>query len=444
MFDFVNAGIILMLAGSLLAYLRWVPQTVYDWLRRKFVVTVEIQDYDPSFLWVRAWLDKHLQHRRTGQWTVSVSAVYENGPVSSPLEVAASPSVLPRASESPRKLVTQYTPAPGLHLVTQSGRRILVTRGRRKLEMANQYNNRSFTEHFELSTFGARGRDAIDKILAEGQFLVEGAEDRRFRIWQGTYQDWEPLGSAEPRPLTSLVLPQGMLEDLLALVKEFLDSRAQYLRRGIPYRQGFLFEGEPGNGKSATVGGIAGHFGMDVFVAPLSSNWMDDTHLAALVRKVPPRSVLLMEDVDCAFATREGDTNTPRTNSVTLSGLLNVIDGLSAPEGRVLFMTTNHPEKLDPALLRPGRIDHRFHLPSADAERAARLFEYFYAEQLEELGTYLPDVDDLATQFAELALQGRGNVNMATLQGHLLEHKHDPQALLRKLRATQLPLHVAG
>jgi hypothetical protein len=69
---------------------------------------------------------------------------------------------------------------------------------------------------------------------------------------------------------------------------------------------------------------------------------------------------VLLEDIDAAFPNREEvDSFTPQQASdVTFSGLLNVLDGVAASEERLVFMTTNHLNRLDPALIRPGRVDY--------------------------------------------------------------------------------------
>ena len=64
--------------------------------------------------------------------------------------------------------------------------------------------------------------------------------------------------------------------------------------------------------------------------------------------------MLVLEDIDALFIERE---STGASSSISFSGLLNAIDGPASQEGRMLFMTTNHPDRLDPALIRPGRVD---------------------------------------------------------------------------------------
>src|SRR5207253_2725559 len=82
---------------------------------------------------------------------------------------------------------------------------------------------------------------------------------------------------------------------------------------------------------------------------------MSDNRLGDLLAKVPERNILLLEDIDCAFVKRKRASG--KEGELTFSGLLNALDGVASPEGRIVVMTTNHVDKLDPALIRPGRAD---------------------------------------------------------------------------------------
>ena len=88
---------------------------------------------------------------------------------------------------------------------------------------------------------------------------------------------------------------------------------------------------------------------------------MDDDGLNRALNESPGSSIILLEDIDALFVERHSvDRNSGghhRGGRVSFSGLLNALDGVRSQEGRISFMTTNHREKLDPALLRPGRAD---------------------------------------------------------------------------------------
>jgi chaperone BCS1 len=126
----------------------------------------------------------------------------------------------------------------------------------------------------------------------------------------------------------------------------------------------------------------------------LSRAGLDDATLQELISFLPERCIALMEDIDAAFRhdiNREpspvdpshtafpGATVGSQSRGVTLSGLLNAIDGVAAHEGRLLFATTNHYESLDPALRRPGRMDRHIEFRLASRYQIAEMFRRFYA-----------------------------------------------------------------
>lgn len=215
-----------------------------------------------------------------------------------------------------------------------------------------------------------------------------------------------------------------------------------YANRGIPLRRGYLFHGPPGTGKTSLSFALAGVFGLDIYVISLLEPTLTEEDLSALFNSLPRRCVVLLEDIDTAGLSRPleeaaaaADTTTiPTSNNsdpkddnedskdgnrkgrgdrkgapkpaaagigsatvadlarelkkqgndandkkgISLSGLLNAIDGVASHEGRVLIMTTNKPETLDDALIRPGRVDLQVGFTNATQEQARELFERMF------------------------------------------------------------------
>lgn len=110
-----------------------------------------------------------------------------------------------------------------------------------------------------------------------------------------------------------------------------------------------------------------------------------------------------------------------RRGGVSFSGLLNALDGVRSQEGRILFMTTNHKEKLDPALLRPGRADVHVELCNATFSMIKELFLKFY-----------PNEEHYANEFAKKLPERK--LSMAKLQGHFLRHRGSALTALEKYK----------
>jgi chaperone BCS1 len=187
---------------------------------------------------------------------------------------------------------------------------------------------------------------------------------------------------------------EHMLEDMM----QFQRSKHRYERLGVPYHRGYLLYGPPGTGKTSLVSALAAHLGLSIYIIHLAD--FSDRSLMGAINNVPANSILLFEDIDCMKGGQsrlESDSGSaqssgamlstkevaPNQNGVTLSGLLNVLDGFAAPTGVLFVMTTNHVEKLDPALLRPGRIDYRLHLGKASARQKVELYLRFFPESSE-------------------------------------------------------------
>lgn len=177
---------------------------------------------------------------------------------------------------------------------------------------------------------------------------------------------WTKVQSKKPRALESVVLDDNLKDLIIADIKKFQDTAQWYIDKGVPYRRGYLLYGPPGTGKTSFTQAIAGALKLNICYLNLSGGNMDDDDLNRALNDAPSHSIILLEDIDGIFVGRESVNKDRREGrSVTFSGLLNALDGVRSQEGRILFMTTNHRERLDPALMRPGRADYHVKLNNA-------------------------------------------------------------------------------
>lgn len=134
--------------------------------------------------------------------------------------------------------------------------------------------------------------------------------------------DWKPFGPGrQRRPFASVLLAPGLAERVLTDVKEFIHSQQWYLDRGIPYRRGYLLYGPPGCGKSSYIFALAGELGYNIAILSLNDKGLSDDRLNVLLAVCPPKTFILLEDVDAAFTQREQKN----AYTVTFSGLLNAL-----------------------------------------------------------------------------------------------------------------------
>ncbi|XP_068311968.1 AAA-ATPase At3g50940-like [Pyrus communis] len=159
-------------------------------------------------------------------------------------------------------------------------------------------------------------------------------------------------------------LKKAVLDDL----NNFINGKEFYRRVGKTWKRGYLLYGPPGTGKSSRIAAMANHLNYDIYELDLT-NVNSNSDLSKLLFSMPNQSIIVFEDVDCTIKLKNGE---PRDESwrnnnktqVTLSGLLNFLDGFPSccGEERIIIFTTNHKDRLDPALLRPGRMDMHIHM----------------------------------------------------------------------------------
>ncbi|MED6205740.1 hypothetical protein PIB30_020527 [Stylosanthes scabra] len=178
----------------------------------------------------------------------------------------------------------------------------------------------------------------------------------------------EAMKFDHPMSFKTLAIDSELKKEIIDDLDKFLNGREFYEKTGRAWKRGYLLYGPPGTGKSSLVAAMANYLNYDIYDLDLTG--VDDNlDLKNLILRMNNRSILVVEDIDCSIElqNREEDMepdNYYQENKVTLSGLLNAIDGLwsCCGEERIIVFTTNHKEKLDPALLRPGRMDMHIHL----------------------------------------------------------------------------------
>jgi chaperone BCS1 len=385
--QFASGGLLLMIIGSVGVFLRSLPQLLWGFVVEQTTMTITVTDDDAAFAWVKEWFLEQKFLRRIRQVDLDTTL---------------------RGAE------LALIPAPGSHWFFHKGRPFWVY----------FYRNESTTGYSQRRTeslaFRTLGRDRA--FLKE--FVNEIMACHHKKACRASYlfvfdNGWDYVQAYSPRSIDSVILKPGEKEHLLQDLERFRASRDRYRRLGVPYHRGYLLYGPPGTGKTSLVSGIAEKCGMSIYVVNLTE--FNDRTLKTAMNEIPEDSVVLFEDIDCMKAGhrrgepdghgekpcgKDGAAGNDNGLGVTLSGLLNVLDGFHAPENVVFVMTTNQAEMLDPALLRPGRIDYKLFMGEAAESQRIELYRRFFPE-----ATGLE-----ATEFA----QSHCAETMAEFQGLLL------------------------
>ncbi|KAK4429289.1 protein HYPER-SENSITIVITY-RELATED 4 [Sesamum alatum] len=226
-------------------------------------------------------------------------------------------------------------------------------------------NPRIELRYFELS-FHKKHKDSALKVylpyvLRRAKEIKE--ETRTVRLHTVDYNGtdyWSSVELNHPATFDTMAMDPDLKNEVIEDLDRFLRRKDYYRRVGKAWKRGYLFYGPPGTGKSSLVAAMANHLKFDVYDLDLREVQCN-SDLRRLLIGSANRSILVIEDIDCnvGLQNRENDHATTEDDKITLSGLLNFIDGLwsSCGDERIIVFTTNHKNRLDPALLRPGRMD---------------------------------------------------------------------------------------
>ncbi|XP_015419113.1 PREDICTED: mitochondrial chaperone BCS1 isoform X2 [Myotis davidii] len=379
---YFGAGFGLVGVGTVLALARKGAQLGLVAFRRHYMITLEVPARDRSYAWLLSWLTRH--STRTQHLSVETSYLqHESGRISTKFE---------------------FVPSPGNHFIWYQGKWIRVERSR-EMQMIDLQTGTPW----ESVTFTALGTDrkVFFNILEEARALALEQEEGKTVMHTAVGSEWRPFGyPRRRRPLNSVVLEQGLADRIIKDIREFIDNPKWYIDRA-----------------------LAGELEHSICLLSLTDSSLSDDRLNHLLSAAPQQSLVLLEDVDAAFLSRDLAVQNPikyqGLGRLTFSGLLNALDGVASTEARIVFMTTNHVDRLDPALIRPGRVDMKEYVGYCSHWQLTQMFQRFYPGQ----------APSLAEAFAECVLQTTTQISPAQVQGYFMLYKNDPTGAMQNVES---------
>ncbi|KRY71023.1 Mitochondrial chaperone BCS1 [Trichinella pseudospiralis] len=375
---YFGAGFGLFGLGTLAAALRKGAQLGSMLFYRKCLISMEISSEDKAYT-------SETQH-------VSVETVYQQS--------------------SGGKVSTRFrfVPGPGDHFIQYKGRWVRLHRDRDKQMVSLQHG--SPFETVTLTTVG-RNADYFSRMLDEARTMALQQMQSGTVVYQAVGHEWRQFGHPRrKRPLQSVILDEGIQECLVTDVREFISTST-----------------------------LASELDYGICMLSLSEQTLTDDRLQHLLNVAPLETIILLEDVDAAFINREEQHPDMRMaysglTHVTFSGLLNAVDGVASSDARLLFMTTNYINRLDAALIRPGRVDVKQYVGYCSDYQLKTMFSRFYPNA--------SPVQAVAFQRKVRDRYPTDSISAAQVQGYFLMHKYDAGSAIENIDNVQCCLRITN
>ncbi|MCL7038374.1 hypothetical protein MKW94_016378 [Papaver nudicaule] len=260
---------------------------------------------------------------------------------------------------------------------------------------------------------------------------------------------WESVPFKHPSTFDTLAMDPVKKSELIADLKDFADGKMFYQKTGRAWKRGYLLYGPPGTGKSSMIAAMANYLGYDIYDLELTEV-NTNSELRKLLMKTTSKSIIVIEDIDCSISLSNRKKSSTRGahydaspdmriggispmggdehggNSITLSGLLNFTDGLWSCCGseRIFVFTTNHIEKLDPALLRCGRMDMHIFMSFCSYQALLILLKNYLGlekheldvELLKKLENVIDSAQMTPADISEVLIKNRRDKHKAVLE----------------------------
>lgn len=356
--------------------------------RRVYRITVDSND--PLYVYLHEWVISQLPETRLRRMLLETYKIHGYEDNDEPLPL--SPVTALRSGRMLSQKATGYGHVQrrmaGRYLFDNTGTETIYLKGHR-IQVAIQQHKPSTWDAEDTAwkprssslIFSMYSRKAQAAMMQHNQELMDKliARANTPRFFTAFSYHWATAVGARPRNLDDLAFSGPVKEQLLADLHAFMAGEERYNQLGIPWHRGYLLEGPPGTGKSSLVKAIATKLGLGLYYLSLSKGLGNDT-LIRLIQDIPPYSIVLLEELDKAKIAGIKDSALVLDEHISQDTLLNLFDGALTPHGLILFVVVNDSSKINPLLIRPGRIDYRCKLGYLTVPQLQEMFQHYYGK----------------------------------------------------------------
>jgi len=377
--QFLVGGLVLGIIATIGMQLKTIPTWCFNRIKRLIVFNLYFDENDKFYIYFNRWLkENHSQKLRNAQIKLdeSVSCIDESV---SCIDQEVGQSINQTTDDNSITKKTYYlTTRNDYFMIWFKCFPLWIHKNQEKLEQAKDISSILYN-NYNISGFFAKRMifNLIDQVMVHADKDKE--KSKTFDIYMTRFEEWYFTISTKGRTFESVIMDKNKKNNLINDITTFINNEKWYHTRGIPYTRGYLFYGCPGSGKSSLVKAMATLTKSNIHYINLSDEKLTDNNLMYNIASMKGnRPILVIEDIDTIFENRKNITQ----SKISFSGLLNCIDGLFSKHGTIVIFTTNRIKKLDPALIRTGRIDFKLELSYPNLNNIKEYFELFYDKKM--------------------------------------------------------------